>query len=519
MARLNKAQIIKNVGSSWFALGVNILLGIFLSPLILHKLGDTAFGLWVLTFSITGYYGLFDLGIRSSIVRYVSKYVAVRDQNALARLVSTSLFLYTAIGIFSLLVTLTATFYVTSLFHIPSQFSADSHWLLLIVGASVSIGFPLGISAGILEGLQRFYILNWTNIVSGLLRAAGIIYVLRQGYGILAVALITVGLPTIAAFIRCVVAFRLLATPLGLRFVDRATFREIANYGGTTFIIVISGQLRFRSDEIIIGAFLSSAAITYFNIGARIVDYAVQVVTSLAQIFVPMSSESEAVGETDRLRRIFIAGNRVCALIMFPLCALLVVLGKSVIELWVGKKYVPLSYPVLVIMLIPSTLFFCQASSGRILFGMGRHRTWAIVTLLEGIANLILSILLVRPYGIIGDALGTAIPLTCSALFFLPAHLCRQLGVRLREFVRQAYTLPVLLCLPFLAALLLMKRMQVPHTYAQLAIEVAMAGLVYALELGWAFSSKQALKVDFSSLMTEDGWSTTAVTENLPQDA
>jgi O-antigen/teichoic acid export membrane protein len=231
-----------------------------------------------------------------------------------------------------------------------------------------------------------------------------------------------------------------------------------------------------------------------------------------------MSSESEAIGETDRLRRIFIAGNRMCALIMFPLCALLVVLGKSVIELWVGKKYVSLSYPVLVIMLIPSTLFFCQASSGRILFGMGRHRTWAIVTLLEGIANLILSVLLVRPYGIVGDALGTAIPLTCSALFFLPVHLCRQLGVRLWEFVRQAYTLPIVLCLPFLGALLLMKRARVPHTYAQLALEVTVAGLVYALELAWAFASKRALKVDLSSLMTTGGWSPTPTSENLPQD-
>jgi len=70
MKQLDKVEILKNVGSSWFALGVNVLVGIFLSPYILHRLGDEAFGLWVLIFSITGYYGLFDLGIRSSIVRY-----------------------------------------------------------------------------------------------------------------------------------------------------------------------------------------------------------------------------------------------------------------------------------------------------------------------------------------------------------------------------------------------------------------------------------------------------------------
>jgi O-antigen/teichoic acid export membrane protein len=69
---MRNTEIFKNVGSSWFSLGVSILVGVFLSPFILHRLGDTAFGIWVLIFSVTGYYGLFDLGIRSSVIRYVS---------------------------------------------------------------------------------------------------------------------------------------------------------------------------------------------------------------------------------------------------------------------------------------------------------------------------------------------------------------------------------------------------------------------------------------------------------------
>src|SRR5712692_6089543 len=89
MRKLEKAQIIKNVGSSWFSLGINILVGIFLSPFILHRLGDAAFGIWVLIFSLTGYYGIFDFGIRSSIVRYVSKYTATHDIDEVSRLICT----------------------------------------------------------------------------------------------------------------------------------------------------------------------------------------------------------------------------------------------------------------------------------------------------------------------------------------------------------------------------------------------------------------------------------------------
>src|SRR6516165_179667 len=101
--KFDKNQILKNIGSSWFSLAVNVVLGIFLSPFILHHLGDDAFGLWILIFSVTGYYGLFDLGIRSSIVRYVAKYSAVDDYEQMNRLISTALASYSAVCLVCLL--------------------------------------------------------------------------------------------------------------------------------------------------------------------------------------------------------------------------------------------------------------------------------------------------------------------------------------------------------------------------------------------------------------------------------
>lgn len=497
MHKLEKGRIIKNIGSSQFSLAINVLVGIFLYPFILHHLGDTASGIWVLIFSITGYYGLFDLGIRSSIVRFVSKFTATGDQEELAKLVNTGLFTYSWVGVASMLVTLALCFYADQIFlrKIPPEMLTTARWLLLMVGTSVALGFPLGIFGGFLEGLQRFYILNWTNVVSTLLRAGLIVVALNHGYGLLTVALITISLPVLASIVRGIIALRICPVPFGLRYVNRATFRRMANYSGVTFIIMVAGRLKFKTDEIVIGTFLSAAAITYFNIGARIVDYAGQVVTALAQVFVPMASQAEARGDMNRLRKIFVAGNRVCAFVIFPICAVLIILGKSVIEVWVGKKYIATSYPVLVIMIVCSTFWFAQSASGRVLFGMSKHGTWAIVTLIEGVSNLILSIILVRPYGIIGDAFGTAIPLLCSTIFFMPRHMCRHLGIRLGTYLREAYVLPLLVTAPLVLVLLLMRYWFVPHKFRQLALQFLIGGLVYGLGILWAFLANHALRV------------------------
>src|SRR5229473_3123169 len=101
-----KVRALKNVASSWTGLAVNVAVGFFLSPFILHRLGDDAFGLWVLIFSLTGYYGLFDFGIRSSLIRYVSKFQATGDKDQLASIINTSLFSYSCLGFFLLLITM-----------------------------------------------------------------------------------------------------------------------------------------------------------------------------------------------------------------------------------------------------------------------------------------------------------------------------------------------------------------------------------------------------------------------------
>jgi O-antigen/teichoic acid export membrane protein len=494
MRKLEKLQILKNVSSSWFALGANVVVGFFLWPFILHRLGEDAAGIWVLIFSITGYYGLFDLGIRSSVIRYVSKAKATNDLESASRLINTSLFSYTCIGALTFLITVVVSLYVDR-FHIRPEFQNTARWLLLMVGGAISLGFPLGVSGGVLEGLQRFDLQNLTSVATTLIRALLIVIALRHDYGLLMVAFITVALPLLSSILRSVIAARMLPVPLGFGYVDRKTFREMASYGGTTLIVIIAARLRFRSDSIIIGAFLSTAAITYFNIGARIVDYAGEVVENLAQVFMPMSSHFDAQGNLDRLRKIFVGGNRFCAFAIFPICAILVVLGKSVIEAWVGARYVDKSYPVLLILLMSTTLMLSQAASPRVLFGMSKHRTWAMVALTEGIVNIILSVLLVRPYGIVGDAIGTAAPLAATAIFFLPWHLCRQLQIRMSVYLREAYLLPLMACAPVVIALLLMKQWFVPHNYVQLAAHLGVAGAVYGLALLWAFTSKRAMKI------------------------
>jgi O-antigen/teichoic acid export membrane protein len=117
-----RVQAAKNVSATWLGLLVHVAVGFFLSPFILHKLGDNAFSLWVLVFSLTGYYGVLDLGIRSSIVRYVARFAATGDENNLAKFLSTSVAFYAIVSLLVLLLTGIGFFHLQSVFKIPPVF-------------------------------------------------------------------------------------------------------------------------------------------------------------------------------------------------------------------------------------------------------------------------------------------------------------------------------------------------------------------------------------------------------------
>jgi hypothetical protein len=85
-------------------------------------------------------------------------------------------------------------------------------------------------------------------------------------------------------------------------------------------------------------------------------------------------------------------------------------------------------------------------------------------------------------------------------VFFLPGHLCRRLEVSMITYLRKAYTLPLVLCVPMVLTLLLMKAWFVPHTYPQLAVHLLAAGLVYGAGLAWAFSANRLMEFSYPPL-------------------
>ena len=90
--------ILRNIASNWTGFAVQAVVHFFLTPFILEQLGETRYGVWVLTITITGYYGLLAFGLTGGVTQYVTRYLAVRDFEKLNEAASTAFAILSGLG-------------------------------------------------------------------------------------------------------------------------------------------------------------------------------------------------------------------------------------------------------------------------------------------------------------------------------------------------------------------------------------------------------------------------------------
>ena len=478
----NYRVIIKNIFSNWMSIGVSAAIGFFLMPFLVHQLDNTLYGIWVLIISLTGYGVLLDFGIRSSIVKYAAQYHATDDRESLNGVFSTGLAIYSVTGIILMLTALVFAHFLPRFFNIVPQHMHEAKLAFLFVSFSLALKFPGGVFEGFLCGIQRYDITNGIGIFGAVLKAITIVIFLSSGYGLATLGLIVMMTEIAANVLMVFFCFKYLPfLRPALKSVDRKMFKKIYRYGLYSFIIIIASKIIYESDAIIIGAFLPAEAITFYAIANNLIRYLRQISYGFGNVFSPAASELDARNELSRIQQLLTYGTKYSLLFILPVAFTLLFLGREFISIWMGSGYARTSGDVLIILTISQVIAMSQFSSGSILYGLNKHNYLAFFLFFEAIAKLVLSIALIGKHGIIGVALGTAIPEIVVYLFLLPWYITRAVRLSPITYLKEAFYPPFVNSLSFAGLLYIFKVYFQPVTWAVFILEICIAVIVYGI--------------------------------------
>jgi O-antigen/teichoic acid export membrane protein len=222
------------------------------------------------------------------------------------------------------------------------------------------------------------------------------------------------------------------------------------------------------------------SAITPYNIARRLSEVTFILTKQFMKVLLPLASELNAEADIGRLRLLYTAGTRLTLAISLALGLCLIILARPILTLWVGPSFGEASHLV-TILTLASILAAAQWPAVAVLQGMARHRILAASSLVAGVANVLLSVILIQFLGLTGVALGTLIPAATESFGFVLPYTARVTGLRVVDVVKMILLPALLPAVPSALLLYLLRETIAITSIFHLALVSAGGLIVYAL--------------------------------------
>ncbi|SDW60378.1 lipopolysaccharide biosynthesis protein [Marinobacter mobilis] len=462
---------------------VSIVAGLIMMPLMIRLLGEDLYGIWIVIGSIIGSLYLFDIGMASSVTRFISFSLSRDDREQATRVVSTAFAIYSCLALIVFAASVIIAFFSGYIVENPDN-TRLVQILIIIVGMNVAVEFPFKSYAGIAGYHLRQDLMSYSQIIFRILGAALTAYLLYAGYKLIAVALVQFTVSLLSNLVFRYIAYYLEPKlRVRLKTVDRPTFKEIFGFSSWSFVIDLTRLLKERGDVWMVAAFTSPALLTVYYVGVRLVEYSNQLLYKAFGFTLPLYTEAIAREDDQELERKVKLFLRLNTLVSGIVLIGAVLFGRDVIRIWMGDSFSAADAAIVFIVLLAAKLLvFITNPFTNVLFAMAKHRYQAYVSGAEAITSLALIpvFMQVLDNPLLAAALAIGLPFTITRTLIVPFIVQRntRLSVALLYKTLLPLVIPILV-FGYLCHLLLATVAPSAMTLLALLGFIALIGVVY----------------------------------------
>ena len=445
-----------NAFSNWVALGSNVIVGLILTPYIIAVLDTAGYGIWILIMSIIGYYGLLDMGVTAAVMRYVARYAAQGKHDDLNQIIATAITMFCIVAAFVALVSFIAADALAVFFNIETQDIHAFKQVIWLLGITAGLMFPGNVLGVIILAHERFVIANIVKIMEILLRGALSFVLLYAGAGLVGLGWVYCGVTAFAIVVRLII-LKVCFPHVRIRpgRVDKVSAYALLSFGFFSLIIKIGVLLQTKIGSVIIGRYLDMSSVGIYGIAALLFRYILQVTIASGGVTQPRLAAIAGQQESKNLPHLVLRYSVFVSNLVAGIGVVAVLLCRDFLQLWLPENVRDINEPAMVfyILLIGLAPSLMSIVSTNALEAVKKHPYCAYQTAAEMVANVVLSIALVTRLGIIGVALGTAIPTLVAKLISQPIYCCHILKINWFLYVRTVFAKPIMLAAFFIFAL------------------------------------------------------------------
>lgn len=418
---------------------VKILVNLVYTPIMLRLLGQSEYGLYQLVYSVVSYLSLLSLGFGSSYLRFYSRYKVQKDEDGVAKLNGMFMIIFCSISVICVLCGCVMIgnirgIFGTGLTNVEYETARILMGMLII---NLAMTFPNSVFNCYITAHEKFLFQKVLILLQNIFSPFLTLPLLIMGYGSVGMVSVTTFLTFALLLSNMFYCFKKLHIKFKFKKFQAGLLREMWVFTFFIFLNQIIDQVNWSVDKFLLGRLSGTTAVAVYGVGGQINTMYQQFSTSISNVFVP--KVNRIVAESDdnsQLTKLFTRVGRIQFMVLGLILSGFVFLGYPFVKMWAGEEY-GASYAVAIFLIVPVTVPLIQNLGIEIQRAKNMHKARSIVYLFIAIANVFISIPLIKFMGPAGAALGTAISLFAGNIIFMNWYYHARIGMNMFYFWKE----------------------------------------------------------------------------------
>ncbi len=421
-ARLSLRNALYGTGE-YVALPLTMLLA---APFLLHRLGLSQYGLWMLATAAVTSTNLISTGFGDAALKYASLYRGKDDRKRMEDTLRVNLAINLVLGgTLALLIWAGSPFAVRSLFKIDLSLQAAAVTAFRIGSAILLVRCVESVLIAALRAHERYGPSVQINVLSRTALVIAACILVAEGHGIVAIMAATLCIVTAATILQ-ITAARAIIGPISLLpCLSKAALSEVLGFGCFSWLQAVAGCVFNQADRLLIGVLLGTSSVAYYSVCVQAAQPIHGLIAAgLHFLFPHLSNRLSRVPATE-LRAPVWSIFRLNVMVAAALCIPLALFSKLILRLWMGAAFAQQTWVVLSIVAAAFGLLALNVTGHYALLALGQVRLVAMLNLAGGVAMLGAMVLLAPRLGLAGVAVGRLLygPITLLMYWRLRAML------------------------------------------------------------------------------------------------
>lgn len=436
-----------------------ILISVIYTPIMLRLLGQSEYGLYQLVYSVVSYLSLLSLGFSSSYIRFYSRYKVHNDEDGVARLNGMFLLIFVILSIVCILCGFVMLGNIREIFGsglTDSEYSIAKILMALLI-INLAITFPNSVFTCSITAHEKFLFQKFLILLQNICNPLLSLPLLIMGYGSIGMVSVTTLLTLLVLVMNIYYCFHNLHIRFCFKEFQIRLLKEMWLFTFFIFINQIIDQINWSVDKFLLGRFAGTTAVAVYGVGGQINSMYIEFSSSVSNVFVPKINRIVAESNDDReLTKLFTKVGRIQFIILGLILSGFIFFGFPFVKIWAGSDYAD-SYVIALLLIAPVTVPLIQNLGIEIQRAKNMHKARAVVYLFIALANIAISIPLIKFMGPVGAALGTAISLLAGNIVFMNWYYHARIGMNMFYFWKEITKLSKGLVIPCIIGFIIMK--------------------------------------------------------------